>query len=87
MYLAGEEVFAATPKAQRATKAIAHIRAMRDELYQRCKLPRTLTETGKVREDQLRQVAELTVNDGAIIFNPKEASVEDALAVLKRAWV
>jgi alcohol dehydrogenase len=54
---------------------------------QRCKLPRTLTETGKVREDQLRQVAELTVNDGAIIFNPKEANVEDALAVLKRAWI
>jgi alcohol dehydrogenase len=87
LYLAGEDIYAATPKAQRATKAIAHIRAMRDELYQRCKLPRTLTETGKVREDQLRQVAELTVNDGAIIFNPKEASVEDALAVLKRAWI
>ena len=59
---------------------------MRDELYQRCKLPRTLTETGKVTEGQLRQVAELTVNDGAIIYNPKEASIEDALAILKRAY-
>jgi alcohol dehydrogenase len=87
LYLAGEDIYAATPKEQRAAKAIQYIRAMRDELYQRCKLPRTLTETGKVREDQLRQVAELTVNDGAIIFNPKEASVEDALAVLKRAWI
>lgn len=87
LYLAGADVYAATPKAQRASKAIQHIRAMRDELYQRCKLPRTLTETGKVREDQLLQVAELTVNDGAIIYNPKEANVEDALAILKRAWV
>lgn len=87
LYLAGDEIYAATPKAQRAAKAIQYIRAMRDELYQRCKLPRTLTETGKVREDQLQQVAELTVNDGAIIFNPKEADVQDALAILKRAWI
>ena len=87
LYLAGADVYAATPKAQRADKAIQQIRAMRDELYQRCKLPRTLTETGKVTEGQLRQVAELTVNDGSIIYNPKEASIEDALAILKRAWI
>jgi alcohol dehydrogenase len=87
LYLAGADVYAATPKAQRADKAIQQIRTMRDELYTRCKLPRTLTETGKVTEGQLRQVAELTVNDGAIIYNPKEANVEDALAILKRAWI
>ena len=87
LYLAGADVYAATQKAQRADKAIQQIRAMRDELYQRCKLPRTLTETGKVTEGQLRQVAELTVNDGSIIYNPKEASIEDALAILKRAWI
>ena len=87
LYLAGADVYAATPKAQRADKAIQQIRVMRDELYARCKLPRTLTETGKVTEGQLRQVAELTVNDGSIIYNPKEANVEDALAILKRAWI
>jgi alcohol dehydrogenase len=87
LYLAGADVYAATPKAQRADKAIQQIRVMRDELYARCKLPRTLTETGKVTESQLRQVAELTVNDGSIIYNPKEANVEDALAILKRAWI
>ena len=87
LYLAGADVYAATPKAQRADKAIQQIRVMRDELYQRCKLPRTLTETGKVTESQLRQVAELTVNDGSIIYNPKEANVDDALAILQRAWI
>ena len=87
LYLAGADVYAATPKAQRADKAIQQIRVMRDELYARCKLPRTLTETGKETESQLRQVAELTVNDGSIIYNPKEANVEDALAILKRAWI
>jgi len=84
--LVGDEVYAATPKAQRAQKAIAHIRAMRDELYARCKLPRTLKETGKVSLDQLEHVADLTINDGSIIFNPKETDYEEALAILKAAW-
>jgi len=35
LYLAGADVYAATPKAQRADKAIQQIRAMRDDLYQR----------------------------------------------------
>ena len=84
--LAGADVYAATPKAQRADKAIAHIRAMRDELYARCKLPRTLKETGKVSEGQLPQVADLTINDGSIVYNPKEADYDDALGILKKAW-
>ncbi|MFP5430492.1 MAG: iron-containing alcohol dehydrogenase [Gammaproteobacteria bacterium] len=84
--LAGADVYAATPKAQRADKAIAVIRTLRDEIHQRCGLPRTLQETGKVREDQLEQIAELAVNDGSIIFNPKEADRAELLGVLKLAW-
>jgi alcohol dehydrogenase len=84
--LAGADVYATTSRDQRAKKAIATIRALRDELYNRCKLPRTLKETGKVQESQLEQVADLTINDGSIIFNPKEADREEALAILKRAW-
>lgn len=84
--LAGADVYAATPKGQRADKAIATIRAMRDELYARCKLPRTLKETGKVTEDQLQAIAELTINDGSIIFNPKETDQVEIMSVLKAAW-
>jgi alcohol dehydrogenase len=84
--LAGADVYATTPRNERAKKAIATIRAMRDQLHHRCKLPRTLLETGKVQEDQLEQVADLTINDGSIIFNPKEADREEALAILRRAW-
>lgn len=84
--LAGADTYATTPRADRAKAAIAYIRALRDELHARCKLPRTLTETGKVQESQLEQIAELTINDGSIIFNPKEADREEALAILKRAW-
>jgi alcohol dehydrogenase len=84
--LAGADVYATTPRDQRAARAIATLREMRDELHARCKLPRTLQETGKVQQEQLAQVAELTVNDGSIIFNPKETDRQEALAILKRAW-
>lgn len=84
--LAGADVYATTARADRADRAIAHIRGLRDELYNRCKLPRTLQETGKVQEAQLAQIADLTINDGSIIFNPKETDREEALAILQRAW-
>ncbi|HEX4869686.1 MAG TPA: iron-containing alcohol dehydrogenase [Moraxellaceae bacterium] len=84
--LAGADAYATTPRQERAERAIGHIRWLRDELYNRCKLPRTLKETGKVSEPQLEQIADLTINDGSIIFNPKETDREEALAILKRAW-
>ncbi|MDP2228550.1 MAG: iron-containing alcohol dehydrogenase [Moraxellaceae bacterium] len=84
--LAGADVYAATAPAHRADRAIATLRTMRDELFARCKLPRTLQETGKVQESQLEQIAELAINDGSIIFNPKEADREELLGVLKLAW-
>lgn len=86
LYLAGAEVYARTPAHERGTRAIAVIRQMRDELNRRCKLPRTLVETGKVTQDQLGKLADMALDDGSIIFNPVEVSREDALAVLNRAW-
>ncbi|PQA42909.1 iron-containing alcohol dehydrogenase [Amnimonas aquatica] len=84
--LAGAEVYAATPAAQRADRAIAEIRRLRDEIHARCKLPRTLQETGKVSREQLAQIADLTIDDGSIIINPKEADREEILAILEKAW-
>lgn len=84
--LCGPEVFAATPREERADKAIAHIRWLRDELYVRCKLPRTLVETGKVTEEELPALAEMALNDGSIVFNPKEADLDDLSRVLRAAW-
>ena len=55
-------------------------------LYKRCELPRTLKETGKVLENQLESIAKLALDDGSIMFNPREVSHEDAMAVLRRAW-
>jgi alcohol dehydrogenase len=45
-----------------------------------------LKETGKVLENQLESIAKLALDDGSIMFNPREVSHEDAMAVLRRAW-
>ena len=86
LYLAGADVYARTPAHQRGAKAIEVIRQMRDELNRRCKLPRTLSETGKVTQDQLSKLADMALDDGSIIFNPVEVDREEALTVLNRAW-
>ena len=86
LYLEGPEVYVATPGHRRAEASIAAIRKLRDQLYKRCQLPRTLKETGKVLESQLDAIAELALDDGSIMFNPKEVTLEDAREVLRRAW-
>ncbi|MDX8239306.1 iron-containing alcohol dehydrogenase [Acinetobacter pittii] len=84
--LAGADIYAQTPATQRADRAIATILAMRDRLFTLTKLPRTLRETGKVTEAQLDEVAEKALNDGSIIYNPKEASLKDIRDILQKAW-
>jgi alcohol dehydrogenase len=86
LYLEGPEVFSATPAARRAEASISAIRKLRDALHKRCELPRTLKETGKVLESQLEAIAEMALDDGSIMFNPREVTKEDALSVLRRAW-
>ncbi|MBK6578363.1 MAG: iron-containing alcohol dehydrogenase [Sandaracinaceae bacterium] len=84
--LAGAEVFAKTPAGERAAAAIQHLRGMRDALHQKAGLPRTLSETGKVTRAQLTEIAQLAIDDGTLIMNPREVRYEDALAVLTRAF-
>jgi alcohol dehydrogenase len=36
--------------------------------------------------EQLDEVAEKALNDGSIIYNPKEASLKDLKAILEKAW-
>jgi len=84
--LAGADIYAQTPAHLRADKAISMLLAIRDRLFVLAKLPRTLQETGKVTEDQLDEVAEKALNDGSIIYNPKEATLDDLKTILKKAW-
>lgn len=86
LYLEGPEVYSATPSSRRAEASISVIRKLRDALHSRCQLPRTLKETGKVLDSQLDLIAQTALDDGSIMFNPKEVSLEDARSVLRRAW-
>ncbi|WP_165854875.1 iron-containing alcohol dehydrogenase [Marinobacter sp. JSM 1782161] len=86
LYMADPDVYATTPANRRAEECISTIRKLRDDLYRRCQLPRTLQETGKVEAEQLEQIARTALDDGSIMFNPREVTLDDAMAVLKRAW-
>ena len=84
--LAGADIYAQTPANQRADKTISMLLTMRDRIYALTKLPRTLSETGKVSKEQFDEIADKALNDGSIIYNPKEASIKDLKAILEKAW-
>jgi alcohol dehydrogenase len=84
--LEGSDAYAQTPAAERGRAAIASVRRLRDTLHARCGLPRTLSETGKVRRDQLPALARRSLDDGALSYNPKPVAYADTLALLERAW-
>ncbi|WP_429218887.1 iron-containing alcohol dehydrogenase [Aeromonas veronii] len=85
--LVGAERFAATPAHQRAEATITAIRTLRDTLWQAVKLPRTMSEAGVSDRSLLTEIRDLAVNDGAMLFNRKDADREQLLTLLKRAWV
>lgn len=86
LYVAGADVYAATPLAERSQRTIDTIYAMRDQLFDVAQLPRTLRETRKVSQDQFDDIANKALNDGSIIYNPKQATLDDLKAILNRAW-
>ncbi|MFM5875750.1 iron-containing alcohol dehydrogenase [Aeromonas veronii] len=85
--LVGAERFAATPAHQRAEATITAIRTLRDTLWQAVKLPRTMSEAGVSDRSLLTEIRDLAVNDGALLFNRKDADREQLLTLLDRAWV
>jgi alcohol dehydrogenase len=84
--LAGADVFARTPAADRAEAAIARIRELKDRVHALCGLPRTLSETGQVRREDLDQIAALALDDGSLIMNPAEVDLAAARRLLEEAW-
>lgn len=85
-HLSGPEVFASTPAAQRAERAIERIREMKEEVYSICQLPRTLSETGAVQRNDLPKIAQMALDDGAMLLNPIDATYEQALEILQQAF-
>ncbi|WCH21491.1 iron-containing alcohol dehydrogenase [Aeromonas salmonicida] len=84
--LVGAERFAATPATERAQAAIQALCALRDNLWQAVKLPRTLREAGVTDKGLLPEIRDLAINDGALLYNRKDADRAQLLDLLERAW-
>lgn len=59
-----------------------------EQLSSRVGLPSRLRDVGvpQLKDTQLDELAELASTDPAIMFNPKESSVEDIIAIYERAY-
>uniref|UniRef100_UPI00286F2404 iron-containing alcohol dehydrogenase n=1 Tax=Aeromonas aquatica TaxID=558964 RepID=UPI00286F2404 len=84
--LVGAERFAATPAALRPQASLDAICALRDSLWQAVRLPRTLAEAGVTDRSVLTEIRDLAINDGALLYNRKDADREQLLALLEQLW-
>ena len=86
LHVAGPEVYAATPAHQRAQKTIDTLVDLRRQLAELTGLPTTLSQTGKVRQEDFAAVARTALNDGAIIVNPADADFDEIIHILEEVW-
>ena len=85
IYVAGEEVYMNTPKNKRADTTIEYIEKMLKELNELSGLPTKLSEANVKKED-FEAIAEKSLNDGAMIVNPKHVSYNDVINILNEAF-
>jgi len=92
--LAGPEIYANTPKHQRAEKVISHVRQMNQDLYDttngrhaRC-FKEVLNREGAqmVTPDHFSRIAQTALGDGSIVYNPEELDYDDCMMVMAAAW-
>lgn len=85
LYLAGDEIYASTPRKERGKEAIRYVRRLLLELGRKTKLPICLADCG-VKPEDFPAVAEKALNDGAMIVNPKKADKQDVIRILEKAY-
>ncbi|WP_326975140.1 iron-containing alcohol dehydrogenase [Caproicibacter sp. BJN0012] len=85
LYLAGDEIYAGTPREERGRGTISLIRQMTSEFHESCGLPMRLSET-KARREDFEKVAQAALKDGAMIVNPKQVGQQDVLNILEKAF-
>lgn len=81
----GSEVYASTPRSERAKACIRIIVEMEEKLNKICGLPIRLRDVGVKKEDFPR-VAKTAINDGAALANPVEVTYEEVLNILEKAY-
>lgn len=84
-YMIGTDAAMATPTHHRAEAAIEAIEKLGRELREACGLPLTLEAAGVPRES-FAQVAEVAINDGALIVNPRAADTAQVISILNTAY-
>ena len=85
LYIAGEEVYVNTPNEKKADKTIEYIEEMIKELNEIAGLPIKLSEANVKKED-FEAIAKKSLNDGAIIVNPKHVDYDDVIKILEQAF-
>jgi len=69
----------------RVKAAIKAVRDLSQKLHDLGGLPVTLKEAG-LTEDKFEAVAKVAVDDGTMNYNPKDATVEEIVAIFKKAY-
>lgn len=85
LWLAGEEIYTQTQAKDRAKKTIEYILLLNHKLNKICGMPVKLSDAG-VKQEQLQQITETAMNDGAMLPNPKDLSLEQVKSILKDAF-
>jgi alcohol dehydrogenase len=70
---------------EQAMTTISLVKNLLDRLNKASGLPIRLRDAG-VTEDKLPAIAQAAINDGALIFNPADMTLDEALALLKKAY-
>jgi len=83
--LAGSEVYAQTPPLVRAEKTIETLRRFQEEVQKLSGLPTRLRDAD-VPQAMLESIARTALDDGALLFNPEDMTLEEALYVLQKAY-
>ena len=74
-----------TEARQQAMITASLVRDLLTRLNKISGIPVRLRDAG-VTEDKLPAIAKLTINDGSLVYNPREVTCDDALSILKRAF-
>ncbi len=86
LWLSSPEEFSVCPAEKRAERAIEKVKELLAFCHENAALPLTLSETGRVTEDDFTAIARGAVNDGAIIVNPKSADENEIIEILRKAF-
>lgn len=92
--LAGDDVYAATPKKERPLKTIEYIRKLNEDLHKATKgrharfLNEVFDGEGNmmVPSDRLPEIASTAMGDASQFYNPEDLDHNDLLMVLRNAW-